>query len=166
MTKVKRSEVKMFLNTTPETPHVLGSATATYELIGDGVPDTGIDYNPKNTEEIDIAEDSATVTVDSYAPTQKVEQVAMSDDPVFKFVDQLRLDRAILGAAETDIVNVWIYETGGTAAYPAEQQKVAIAVEDLGDKGGEPARLNYTINYVGNPVPGTFNSTTKVFSAS
>jgi hypothetical protein len=166
MAKVKRSQVQTFLNVIPASPCVLKSPTTgtDYALIGDGVVTGDIDYNPKNTEETYVAEDSATITVDSYAPTMKVEQTAMDGDAVFEFIDQLRLDRAILGEAETDIVNVWMYENGGTAAYPAENQKVSIAVDDIGNEGGVPIKLNYTINFVGTPVPGTFNSGTKVFT--
>jgi hypothetical protein len=166
MAKVKRSQIATFLNTTPETPHVLGSASATYALLGPGVVSGKIAMNPKSTEETYLADDNASIAVDSYAPTMPVEQTAMADDEVFNFVDQLRLDRAVLGDAETDVVNVWKYETGGPTAYPAEQQKVSIQVDDFGGDGGVPAKINYTINFVGTPVLGTFNSTTKVFTAT
>jgi hypothetical protein len=166
MAKIKRSQIQTFLNTTPESPAVLGSASTTYVLLGPGVVTGDISMNPKNTEETYIADDSATTTVDSYAPTFAVEQTAIVGDAVFNFVDQLRLDRAVLGAAETTIVNVWLYETGAPPSYPAEEQLVSISVEDIGDAGGEPIKLNYTINFVGDAVIGNFNVTTKAFTAT
>jgi hypothetical protein len=166
MAKIKRSEIQTFLNTTPESPHILASALATYALIGDGVVSGEIDMGPKTTEEQFIAEDTASISIDSYSPKFPVEQTAIVGDAVFNFVDQLRLDRAILGDAETDIVNVWMYETPTSTAYPAEQQKVAISVEDVGGDGGAPVKLNYTINFVGNPVAGMYDVPTKVFTAS
>jgi hypothetical protein len=158
-TKIKRSEIQTFMDTTP-------TSTATYSLIGDGVKSGKISYNPKITEETYIHEDSATITVDSYAPTMPVEATAKSGDAVFEFVDALRVARAVLADAETTIVNVWMYETGGPTAYPAEEQAVSIQIDDFGGDGGTATTINYTINYIGDPVPGTFNASTKVFTAS
>ena len=59
-----------------------------------------------------------------------------------------------------------MYETGWPTAYPAEKQQVCIAVEDFGGDGGASAKLNYTIHYVGDPIPGTFNASTSAFTAS
>jgi hypothetical protein len=156
---VKRSQIQTFLNITPE-------STATYALIGDGVTTGKIAYNPKILEENYIHEDSATKQVESYAPSMPVEATAKSGDDVFEFIDTLRRARAVLADAETDIVNVWMYETGGPTAYPAEQQTVAIQIDDFGGEGGAAAKINYTINYVGEAVVGTFNASTKVFTAS
>ena len=164
--KIKRSQIKSYLNVAPESPAILGSLLAVYALIGEGVVDIAIEYNPKTSESTELAQDSATSEVESYAPKIPVEQIAFLGDEVFDFIDALRLDRAILGDAETDIVNIWEYETGGPTAVPAEQQKVAIAVESIGDEGGKPVKLNYTIYFVGAPVIGTFNTTTKVFTAA
>lgn len=159
MAKIKRSEVMTFLNTTPLT-------TATYELIGEGVTAGSISYNPKTAEETYIHEDSATITVESYAPNFPVEAVAVSGDPVFEFVDTLRRSRAVLGDAETDVVNVWAYESGGPTAYPAEKQTVSVQIDEFGGDGGASVKLNFTINFVGSPVTGTFNTSTKAFTPS
>lgn len=159
MAKIKRSQVMTFMNTTPE-------GAATYALIGNGVTAGAIAYNPKVEEETYIHQDSATITVESYAPKFPVESIAVSDDPVFEFIDSLRISRAILGDAETDIVNVWAYEAGGPTAYPAEKQTVSIQIDEFGGDGGSSTKINYTINFIGDPIAGTFNTNTKVFTAS
>jgi hypothetical protein len=159
MAKIKRSEIQTFLDTTPST-------TATYVLIGDGVTSGKIAYNPKTTDETYISNDSASISVDSYAPTMPVEQTAISNDDAFEYIDGLRIARAVLDAAETHIVNVWMYESGGPTAYPAEQQHVSIQIDDFGGDGGSAAKINYTINYIGDPIPGTFNASTKTFTPS
>lgn len=158
-TKVKRSQVQTFLNTTP-------AASATYKLLGDGVVSGKINYNPKTSEETYVHEDTATIAVESYAPTLPVEMTAMNGDDVFEFIDNLRKTRAVLGDAETDIVNVWMYETGGPTAYPAEKQDVSIQIDDFGGDGGQAAKINFTINFVGTPVAGTFNASTSAFTPS
>ncbi len=158
MAKIKRSQVMTFLNTTP-------SSTATYSLLGSGVVSGAIAYNPNVTEETYIHQDSATITVEGYAPKFPVESSAVAGDPVFEFIDGLRVARAILDAAQTDIVNVWAYESGGPS-YPAEKQAVAIQIDEFGGEGGVSTKINYTINFIGDPIPGTFNTTTKAFTAS
>jgi hypothetical protein len=159
MAKIKRSEVMTFMDTTP-------SSTATYKLIGDGVTTGAIGYNPKTSEETYIHEDSATITVESYAPTMAVEATAVSGDDVFEFIDALRVARATLDDAETTIVNVWAYESGGPTAYPAEKQDVSIQIDEFGGDGGTAVKINYTINFIGDPVVGTFDASDSTFTES
>lgn len=159
MAKIKRSEVLTYINTTP-------LAAATYSLLGDGVTTGSIAMNPNVTTETYIHEDSASISVDGYAPTFPAEQTAVTGDAVFEFVDTLRKNRAVLDDAETDIVNVWNYESGGPTAAPAEKQTVSIQIDSFGGDGGKAVKINYTINFVGDPVAGTFNTTTKAFTPS
>ena len=156
--KIKRSLIQTFLDTAPP--------THTYFLLGDGVVSGKLAYNPKVLEETYISEDSANISVESYAPKMPVEQTAIGGDKVFEYIDGLRIARAVLGDAETTIVNVWMYETGGPTAYPAEQQAVSIAIEDFGGEGGSAAKINFTINFIDDPIPGTFNANTSVFTPS
>ena len=76
----------------------------------------------------------------------------------------MRKTRAVLGDAETTIVNVWAYETGGPSAFPAEQQAVSIQIDDFGGEGGQATKINFTINFIGDAVAGTFNSSGNTFT--
>lgn len=156
-TKIKRSEFKTFMNIAP-------SSTASYKLIGDGVTTGKINYNPKTTDETYIDQDSASISVDSYAPVMPIEATAKNGDDVFEFVDALRKARAVLSAAETNIINVWLYETATLGEYPAEKQSISIQIDDFGGDGGVAAKINYTMNFIGAAVLGTFNPTTKAFT--
>jgi hypothetical protein len=160
-TTIKRSQVQTFLNITPST----GLGNEDYALIGDGVKTGKIDYKPKVTDETYISDDSATITVDSYAPTMPVSQIAKQGDEVFDFIDSLRIARAILGDAETDIVNVWLYETPDGTLYPAEQQKVSIQIDSFGGDGGAAVSIEYTINFIGDPIVGKFDTADSSFTA-
>lgn len=156
--KIKSSQVKAFLNTTP------ADVSPTYSLIGDGVTSLKINMNPKTSEEIYVHQDSGSVSVDSYAPVMPVEMTAKKGDEVFEYVDALRKARAVLADAETDIINVWLYETAVSGAYPAEQQDVSVQIDDMTMEGGNPVKINYTVNYIGDAVQGTFNPTTGTFT--
>lgn len=158
-TKVKRSQFRTFLNT--------GTlVTPTWSLIGDGVTTGTINYNPQTSEEVYIHQDSGSTLVESYKPVMPIESVAINGNADFEYIDNLRKTRAVLSAAETEIVNVWMYETATGGAYPAEKQAVSIQIDDFGGDGGVPAKINYTINYLGDPVVGTFNPSTLAFTAS
>lgn len=156
--KIKRSLILTYMDTVPSTEN--------YDIIGDGVVSGTINMNPKTTEETYIDEDNASINVDSYAPTMPIEATAKEDDAVFEYLDGLRKTRAVLDDCETTIVNVWNYETGGPTSAPANQQAVSIQIDSFGGDGGVAAKLNYTINYIGDPIPGTFNITTKAFTAT
>jgi hypothetical protein len=149
---IKRSLVKTFLNT-----------RTAWSLIGDGVVTGKIAYNPKVTEEQYITEDSTRVSVDSYAPKLPIEQTAKVGDAVWTYLDALRYSRSIEGDVETEIVNVWLYATPAAGYYAAERQSVAIQIDDFGSDGGVPVKINYIINFVGDPVAGSFNPSTGVF---
>jgi hypothetical protein len=160
-TKVKRSLIKTFLNTTPST-------TATWVLISPGVVSGKIGYNPKTTEETYIHEDTASISVDSYAPNLPIEASATNGEAVFEYLDAFRKARSVLSDAETEICNVWLYKgnAGADGIYLAEKQDVSIQIDDFGGDGGQAAKLNYTINYLGNPVIGLFNATDVEFTAT
>lgn len=151
-TSIKRSQVKTFLNVnTPGSP--------TWELIGDGVSSGVIAMNPTIESATYIHEDNATVTLEGYAPNMAIQQVAKKGDAVYDYIDAIRKDRSLLDSAETEIVNVWLYETPSLSFYYAEKQDVAISIDDFGGDGGKSAMINYTISYRGDPVPGMFNPT-------
>jgi hypothetical protein len=158
-TKVKRSKIATFVNTTPT------STNATYKLLGVGVVTGTVAMNPKTTEETYIHEDTASISVDSYAPTLPVEMTVVSDDDVFEFVDALRQSRSVLGDAETDIVNVWKYQSSAGGSYPAEKQRVSVQIDDFGGDGGTPAKINFTFNYVGNASSGGYFINSNSFGA-
>jgi hypothetical protein len=156
--KIKRTELLTFMDVTPDTED--------YALVGAGVVSGNIEYNPETSSETYISDDSATVLLESYAPTMPIEATAIEGDDVFDFIDGLRISRAVLDDAETTIVNVWNYKTGGPTAAPAEQQKVAIAINSYGGDGGKATKISYTIHFIDDPIIGTFNTSTLAFTAS
>jgi hypothetical protein len=150
---VKRSAVRTLLNTgTLETP--------VWSLLGDGVTNGKVAYNPKILEENYIHEDSATKQVESYAPSMAIEATAKAGDALFGWVDALRKARGVSATAETQILNVWYYDTYAYGFYYAEKQNVSVQVDDFGGEGGSAAKCNYTINYIGDPVLGVYHPAT------
>lgn len=158
MAKIKRSQVQTFLNTTP-------ASTDTWSLIGEGVVTGTINYNPEVTTETYVHEDGATTSVERYAPNYPVEATAINGDAVFEFIDGLRKSRATLTDAETEILNVWLYETpASTDQYPCEKQSVSIQIDSFGGDGGVATKINYTINFIGDPIIGVYDVSANSFT--
>ena len=158
MAKVKRSQFKTFMDTTPAT-------TPTWSLVGPGVTTGTVNYNPEATTETYIHEDNATTVVEKYAPTFPIEATAINTDAVFEFIDNLRRTRAVLDAAETDILMVYLYETAvSTDQYPAELQHVSIQIDSWGGDGGVANKINYTINFIGDPTTGLYDVSANSFA--
>lgn len=157
--KIKRSQVAIFLNTgTVGTPE--------WDLIGEGVTEQTINYNPQTSEEIYVHQDSGNTNVESYKPNIPTPMTAIKGDAVFDFVDAIRKGRKVLAEAESEVCIVYLYETATAGAYPAEKNACSIQIDDFGGPGGESAKINFTINLNGDPVDGSFNPTTKAFTAA
>lgn len=152
--KIKRSKFAVFLKVGEE-----------FALVGDGVTSMTISYNPQTSDETYIHQDSGTTDVESYKPTSSVPMTAIKGDPVFDYVDGLRKKRAVLEDARTEVCLVYIYDGAdeGTS-YPAEKNVCSIQIDDFGGEGGGSNVINFTINFVGDGVAGTFDATTKKFS--
>lgn len=161
-TSIKRSQQMCFLNTTPST-------TATYVLIGDGVTELTFNYSPQTSTEQYINQDSGTTEVTGYQPTAPVSMVAKKGDTVYEYINDMRVSRAILSAAESDIImaDAWDVATAGdVTAIPAEKQAVSIQIDNYGGAASSPLAIGYTLNFKGNSTKGTFNATTKTFTAT
>lgn len=144
----KRSELRHFINTTP------GATTETWGLIGFGVSELGIEFNPQTVTNQWITEASSTTEITGYQPSSSVTQYAKFGDPVYDFVNSIRRDRAIGSACVTQMLNIDIYEeTEG--AYFAEMQEVAISVDSYGGSSEDPLTIGYTIYFRGTPTDGT-----------
>lgn len=157
--KVKRSKFATFLNTGT-------GSTETWSLVGDGVTSMTVSYNPQTSDETYIHQDSGTTDVESYKPTSAVPMTAMQGDPVFDFVDNLRRKRAVLDEARTSVCLVYLYDEASGGAYPAEKNTCSIQIDDFGGEGGGSNVINFTINFVGDGVSGTFDPSTKAFTAA
>lgn len=157
---MKRSAFITMIDTTPK------GESRTYEMIGDGVTDLSITYNPQTRTEQFINQDSADTSVTGYQPNAPVTQQAKKGNLVFEFVNALRKSRSIGEDAETTIVTVDAFEEATEGAYPAEQQKVSVQIDSFGGPASDPLSIGYTLNYKGDAVLGTFNPKTKLFEAN
>lgn len=142
ITKIKRSQIATYIDTTPgETP--------TWGLLGIGITEYSISYNPQITTEKWIIHDNASSSLDSNQKEGGVTQRMYKGDPCFEYVNGLR-DK-IGGDVQTHILDIDMWDAEGSA-YKAKMSDALIAVTSY---GGEDASIEYTLYYNGDPVEGT-----------
>lgn len=154
----KRSSFFLFINTTPK------EETSAYALVGEGVTELSIAYNPQTTTEQYIHQDTATTEITGYQPNAPVTAQVVKGDPAFEFANSLRRSLPVLSDAYTDVVLVDLYETATAGAYPAQKQTVSIQIDSYGGPASDPLSIGYTINWRGDGVQGTFDPSTKTFT--
>ena len=140
--RIKRSQFKLFLDTTP-------TSTVTWKLEGWGVEEASISYNA-NVDRIKyIVEDSARSDHTSNDKQSSITKKTYKGEPVFEFInagrDQLNYVTHIL---EVDSWN----GTGST--YPAKMTDGLIVVTEY---SGE--EISYDLYFDGDPVEGTVTFT-------
>ena len=144
---VKREELVAFLN--------IGGETADFELIGNGQSTLTYEYNAETETEHYIVDALPTTIVDKYAPSFENEMKCILGDPVFDYVNDLRMNLKVGTDATSEVILADKY-IAGTASNSFKAQKFActVTVGKYGGDGGKTPTLTYTINLNGNPVNG------------
>ena len=149
--KIKRSQFLTYLNTGTST-------TPVWSVLGVGITDYGIDYNPQVDTEKWIIEDNARNDHSSNQKQSSVTQKCYKGDAVFEFVnagrDQLNYKSQVLD------IDRW---NGTGTSYPAKMNDVIITITSY---MGEDAEIEYDIYYDGDAVEGTvtFTGSTPTFT--
>ena len=136
--KNKRSQYQKFIDITP-------SSTASWKVIGIGITEANMEYNPQVDTEQWIIEDSARSDHTGNQKQIAITQKCYKGDPEFEFInsgrDQLNYVSHILE------IDTWGWEIG---SYPAKKSDCLITVTSYSG-----AEIEYTIYVNGDPVIGT-----------
>lgn len=143
--KVDRDDFLTFLDVTPD------AATQSWKVLGVGITDYGISYNPSIDNEKWIIEKNARSIHSANEKSGSVSQTIYKNDPCFEFVangrDKLNYKTHILD------IDVWNgVESSGTTTYPAKMSDGLIAITQWMN---EEAVIEYDLHYDGDPVVGT-----------
>lgn len=156
-TKITREQIVTYLNVSP-------SGTASYALLGTGITDYTLSFNPQTTTEKWIINKNATTSLDSYQIAGSVSQKAYFGDEVYDFVNGLRRSASVGGDNETDIIDIDTYDATSNA-YKAIKYACTVSVTSYG--GEADVVIEYDINYNGDPIKGSvvITSGVPVFTA-
>ena len=155
--KVNRSQFLTYLDTEPD------NQSPTWSILGVGITDYGISYNPQVDTEKWIIEDNARNDHTSNQKQASVEQKIYKGDPCFEFANN---GRDVLNY-KTHILDIdrWNGQTEGqTTKYPATMSDGILVVTET---MGENATLSYDLYYDGDITKGfvTFTGNVPSFQA-
>lgn len=154
MEKIKRPSIAHFLDTSASAQY----ADAEWSRLGHNVSSAATEYNPQSETSQDIVSDTASTDLTGYQPTMPVEQQCTKGDAVFEFVNDIRRRRATLGDSYTWLLNVDTWDTTNQSGN-AEVQRVSVQIDNYGGDGGASPTIGYTLNYVGDAIPGSVTIT-------
>ena len=141
ITKVNRSQFLTYLDTTPS------ALSPTWAVLGVGITDYSIAFNPQVDTEKWIIEDNSRTDHTSNQKQASVTQKIYKGDPCFEFInagrDKLNYKSHILD------IDRW---NGTGSSYPAKMSDVIITVTSY---MGENAQIEADIYYDGDAVEGT-----------
>lgn len=140
--KIKRSAYASFLN--------VGTKTAqSYKRMGQGISEMNLDYNAEEESEKYIHQDSATHMITGYAPASDVEQKCYKNEEIFEYIDAKRRARAVESDAETEVLDVFMYDKKAEGVYGAELNDAIVVISSFsGDS------IGYAVKRNGDPVQG------------
>lgn len=138
-----------------------------FALMGEGVTDATVAGNATTNTTHYIHQRNGTTVVSGYAPSMAVTANAFKDDPVNEYLLYLGRTFKTGAVAKTKMVNVELFaEVTGTKV-PAVQWDVDIAINNPGSgASGAMLAVTGTLYYRGDPTEGTFDTSTKTFTAT
>lgn len=162
MAKIERKYLAHYINTTAPS---VESQTAAYERLGKDLEE----YSPELSAEVESKKNilgETSINISSYEKTASVEPYyAEKGSALFTRLQTIIDDSLVLDDLKTDVVEVKLWETETAGAYPAIREEAYIEVTSYGgDTTGY--QIPFTLHYTGVKTKGTFNPSTKTFTAS
>ena len=158
MAKIERKYLAHFINASAP-----GEDTV-YERLGKDLEE----YSPELSAEVETKKNilgETSILISSYEKTVSVEPYyAEKDSALFARLQAIIDGGLVLDDLKTDVVEVKLWETAASGAYPAFREEAYIEVTSYGgDTTGY--QIPFTLHYTGVKVSGTFNPSTKTFIA-
>ena len=141
ISKIDRSECLTYLDITPT------ASNPSWKILGVGITDYSLSYNPQVDTEKWIIEDTARNDHTSNQKQGSVEQKMYKGDPCFEFASAGR-DKLNY---RTHILDIDRYN-GENGVYPAKMSDGKLVITET---LGENATLSYDLYYDGDPIEGT-----------
>lgn len=157
--KIKRKFMAHYIDAALPT-----TAKPEYVRLGKYLEEYTIEMNA-NVETTNNILGETNVTLDSYQPQSSVDpNYAEIGDPMFERLQAIADERQTLDELKTSVVEVHLWETATAGKYAAYKEDAIIEVVSYGgDTTGY--QIPYNVHHTGNRVKGTFDLSTKTFTA-
>ena len=159
MAKIARKYLAHFINTSA------GDAEAVYERLGQDLEE----FSPEMSAQVETKKNilgQSSVLISGYEKTAAVEPFyAQAGSALFERLQEIIDGDLVLDALKADVVDVKLWDEDAAGEYPAVKEAVFLEVTSYGgDTTGY--QIPFTIHYTGEKVKGTFNVSTKTFTAA
>ena len=156
--KIERRYMAHYLNA------AFGKGEASYTRLGSDLEE----YSPELTANVEKKSNilgQTSVVIDSYQKQGEVTPYyAEAGDPLFEKLQAIIDGDLVLDELKTDMVEVKLWGEGASGSYPAVREECYIEVVSYGgDTTGY--QIPFNVHYTGVKTRGTFNPTTKAFTA-
>ena len=160
MAKIERKYLAHFINAA-----ALGTESAEYERLGKDLEE----FSPELSAQVETKKNilgQTCVVISGYEKTGAVEPYyAEAGSGLFQRLQAIIDDGLILDDVKADVVEVKLWEEAEGIAYPAVREECYIEVTSYGgDTTGY--QIPFTLHYTGVKTKGTFDVSTKVFTAA
>lgn len=160
---IERKFLAHYINVTPSK-----GDTATYFRLGKDLEEYNVELSAKVDKKENILGENS-VVLSAYEPTASVEPYyAEKEDGLHEFLQDIIDNRKVLDDVKTDVVEVHLWEnaTGsGNMTYVAYKESAVVEVSHYGgDNTGY--QIPFNVHYMGDRVKGTFDVSTKKFTAA
>lgn len=145
----------------------MNSEKPQYELLGDGISSLTENMNPEEESKHYIHMSKASNKVKAYQRTFDVDKEDCIDDEVQEWIDGLVDTLPVGSAANTSFVRFRLKDavSGSEGTYKAIKVPCTVSVASSGGDGGDYVHNVINVKQQGEDVHGTFNVTTKTFTA-
>ena len=157
MPKIARKYMAHFINAGTS------SGSAEYVRLGKDLEE----YSAEMSAEVETTKNilgETSILISSYEKSGSVEPYyAEEGDALFERLQGIIDDDQVLDDLKTDVVEVKLWETESSGAYPATKEEVYI---EVGSYGGDTTgyQIPFTVHYTGIKTKGTFNTETRTFT--
>ena len=144
--------------------HFLADGEGSYSRLGKDLEELDVSLNPEVNTTLNILGESNTLN-SGYAPEADVSPYyAYKDDPLFEWLQE-GIDTRNTDMTSTAVeVHLWASSGTGSTTFEAYKEDCLVVPQSYG--GDTSAyRIEFNVYYTGNRVAGTFDITTKKFTA-
>lgn len=157
-----RNQVADYLQTGEES-----EGTAIYSLMGTGFNSLDESPSAQVDSKIYINEKSSTKEITGYETVFAFDTDLIADEDAVEFIYDIGRNQKIGTEAQTSYVRVELFRPieESTTKFAARKFTVAVEVSDISGEGGTVIGMTGNLNSVGDFVDGTFDTSTKTFTA-
>ena len=160
MAKIERKYLAHYINGAAK-----GSEVATYERLGKDLEEFSTEMSAQVDTKKNILGETS-ILISSYEKTGSVEPYyAEKDSALFARLQDIIDNQLVLDELKTDVVEVKLWDNTQDGVYPAIREEAYIEITSYGgDTTGY--QIPFTLHYTGVRTKGTFDVSTKTFTAA